>query len=336
MGISEEQRGYNNKPVIERTDRLFGVGIDDNSYNFPIEALIGFFNQELNFNGPTGGDISFRVIDYGMNANTITDLVNLGNPITVASNDLLFLTRQEPGRGEETFIFTGGAGLYGFGENQITASDLIQVFRQVLSSDINHDQTTNYIPQQHVIPDGVSLVIENETLVVKQVNGHTVGTDVPENANFDNTQIQLSDNPTLNNGSVGASTIATNILNSTISNHVTNQENPHNVLASQIGDFNSAVSDHSDVAANTTYRNVGHIPLSDRGASNGVAPLVNGLIPNQYFVEVVQSDWTQTDDTVTSFIRNKPSDVTNLSLHTTDELPQGTTNLYYSNASSLC
>ncbi len=332
MGISEEQRGYDNKPVIERTDRLFGVGIDDNSYNFPIEDLIGFFNENLNFNGPTGGDISFRVIDYGLNTNTIIDLVNLGNSITVASNDLLFLTRQEPGRGEETFIFTSGAGVYGFGETQISASDLIQVFKQVLSSDINHDQTLNYVPQQHVLPDGVSVVIESNALVVKQVNGHTVGTDVPENANFGNTQRPISDNPTLNDSNIAASTVATTALNTNIQAHISNTDNPHNILANQITDFDTEVSNNVDVSDNTTYRNIGHIPISDKGADNGVAPLVNGLIPSQYLSGTVQSNWTETDSGVASFIQNKPSDVTNLSLHTTDELPQGSINLYYSNS----
>ncbi|MFA8451762.1 MAG: tail fiber domain-containing protein [Bacteroidales bacterium] len=331
MGVHEEQRRYNDKPVIERTDRLFGVGIDDNSYNFPIEDLIGFFNRELDFNGGAGGDILYRVVDYGSNVNSIVDLVNLGSPIVVAGRDMLFLTREEPGRGVETFIFTAGAGRYGFGETQISNSNLIQVFRQVVSSDIDHDQTTNFVQNEHIPPDAISLVIEGGVLVVKQVNGHTVESDVPANADFTNTQRPISDSPTLNDASTAASTVATNTLNTNIQNHIgTVTGNPHNVLATQITDFDVEVSNNVSVTANTAYRGIGHIPLSQKGVANGVCPLnANGIIDPQFFVEVVQSNWLETDNTITSFVQNKPTDLTNLSLHNTDQLPEGLTNLYY-------
>ena len=328
-----EQRNYDNKPVIERTDRLLGVGIDDNTYNFPLEDLIGFFNDNLNFNGQSG-NISFRVIDYGQNVNSILSLINLGNPITIAANEIVFFSRQEPGRGIETFQFAGSPGSYGNGATQMTSSDLIQVFKQVISSDIDHDQTTNFVANKHVAPDNTSLVIEGNALVVKRVNGHTVETSVPAGAVFTDTQAQLSNDPTLNDGAIGASTVATNTLNTAITNHINNQTgNPHNVLASQISDFTTGVRDHSDVAANTTYRNVGHIPLDQKGANSGVAPLgADGLIPAQYLGSVIQANWDQQDTADPSFVRNKPSDVTNLSLHNTNELPEGPDNFYFTNA----
>jgi len=46
--------------------------------------------------------------------------------------------------------------------------------------------------------------------------------------------------------------------------------------ASTISDFDAEVSNNSDVSSNTTYRNIGHIPNSEKGSNNGVATLDSG------------------------------------------------------------
>jgi hypothetical protein len=52
-------------------------------------------------------------------------------------------------------------------------------------------------------------------------------------------------------------------------------------LAATISNFDTEVSNNTSVTANTTYKNIGHIPLSLKGAINGVAELdASGLIPS--------------------------------------------------------
>jgi len=329
--MSEEQRNYGNKLIFELTDRFFGVAVDDNSYNYPLSTLVDFLNQNLDFSGGEG-DVNFRVIDYGNTSLSIVDSTNLADPIIVTGSDIVIFKRSDPVRGEISALLVSGEGTYGSGATQISESDLLFFERGFASSDVNHDETTNFVQNEHIEPDANSLVIEGGVLVVKKVNDHTVESDVPADAEFTDTQNPLSDTPTLNDSGTAASTVATNVLNTDIQNHIGDSSNPHNVLATQISDFQAQVSLNSDVVLNTAYRNVGHVPLSEKGTPNGVATLDgSGLVPVSQLPSFVQADWDETDPLAGAFIQNKPSDVTNLSIHSTDELTQGLTNLYYSN-----
>lgn len=326
-----EQRNYGNDPLIEMTDRFLGVDEDGTTYNYPISALVAYLNNTLDFTGGQGV-VNVTLMDYGNNAQSIVDIINSQNAITIAQNQLAFFSRTDSNGVVNTLLFRGNPGQYGGGQTFVTEGDFVLINRAVTSASINHNLTMNYVQDEHILPDGVSLVIENQRLIVKQVNGHTVASDVPANAVFTDTQT-LSDNPTNNNSNIGASTVATNVLNTNISNHISNISNPHNVLPTQIPGLQVFTSQNVDVSANSNYRNVGHIPMSLRGADDGVAPLdSNGLIPSQYIAARVQGDYTEVNPNAASFIRNKPSDVTILSLHSTDELPEGSNNLYFTSA----
>lgn len=322
--MSREQRNYPNKALLERTDRFLIVANDDSTYNLSAEEMIRFLNGELDFSGGQGG-VNYRQINYGNTPTSIVDRINAEDAITVANNDILFLRRTDPTRGEETFLFISGAGQYGNGGTAVTANDLLLIDRAVYAPDIDHDSLLNFVQNEHILPDGTSLVIENNRLVVKQVNGHTVESNVPADAVFTDTQRAVSNDPTLNDGNIAASTVATTTINTALTNHVGNTSNPHNVRATQITDFQNTVSVNTDVAANTSYRSVGHIPLIQKGANNGVAPLdSSGRVPASHLPAASSIEWED--------INGRPSDLTNLSVHTSDELPEGINNLYFSNA----
>jgi len=79
--------------------------------------------------------------------------------------------------------------------------------------------------------------------------------------------------------------------------------NPHNVLATQITDFDIEVSNNTDVTANTAYRGVGHIPLTQKAANNGVATLDGGgKVPSSQLPSTVmeyKGTWDASSNTPT-------------------------------------
>lgn len=331
--IGKEQYKYGNKLILSLTDRLTGVSDEDITFNYLMSSLVEFFNRNLDFSG--GEDtVNYKVVDYGSSSLSLVELTNNANAINLAGNDYQLFRRVHPQTGLEIKLFIGTPGLRGgSGGIPVTEADLTLIYTSSVSESIDHNETINYDYKRHILADEDSIIIRNNRLVAVRVNDHDIYSDVPANANFDNDVNMQSNDPELNDAEVSATTVATNILYELLDAHLNQVSgNPHAVIAAEIADFETSVDRSPDVAANTAYRTIGHLPLDQKGDDNGVAPLIGGLIPIQYVPGYAQSDWDEIVTSSPAFIANKPADITNLSLHDTDELDEGLTNLYFTNA----